>query len=153
MPLTDPIFIQPYPTRPYPAQPFPHAACICVASWADDDGTTMGRFPRSPLTPKTSGGRRILRSHSRTGEPEQGQLPWIAYSLRDIRWLVPSSPVIGRLNARLPSLQARWLCFLRAMPKLPAAAPVHRTKQHPPLARQTGRVDGARALPYRRFAP
>ena len=49
------------------------------------DGTTMGRCQRNPLTPKTSGGRRISKPHGRTGEPRQGQLPWIAYSLRDIQ--------------------------------------------------------------------
>ena len=32
----------------------------------------------------TSGGRRMRRGHRTNPNPEQGQLPWIAYSLRDI---------------------------------------------------------------------
>ena len=57
-----------------------HAAFLL----GESGGTTMGRFRRNPLTPKTSGGYRMPRSHGRTGGPGQGQLPWIAYSLRDI---------------------------------------------------------------------
>ena len=40
---------------------------------------------RKSTDAEESGGRRILQSHSRTGGPKQGQLPWIAYSPRDFR--------------------------------------------------------------------
>ena len=90
------------------------------------DGTTMGRFRRNPLTPKTSGGYRMPQSHGRTGGPGQGQLPWIAYSLRDIHAARAgqSRHALFRRYCRYPQgwkrhSRARWPCVRADCPDDP----------------------------------
>ena len=60
----------------------------------------MGRCARNPLTRKRQVGAVCPGSQDEPVNRDRDSSLWIAYSLRDVRWLVPGSPANYQLGCR-----------------------------------------------------